>query len=63
MEMEMASGLLKTRSLDPALQKAAIQVAALLPNNLTEALAVLELAKQQVIEYFGEATSSALAAG
>jgi hypothetical protein len=63
MYVEMAS-VAKTLTPDPALQRAAVQVAALLPHELAEALAVLELAKLQVIEYFHDrATSSALAAG
>lgn len=53
MDMGMAAKIL---TLDPALQKVAVQVAAILPDNLAEALTVLELAKQQVIEFF---TSSA----
>ena len=50
MEMEMASDALPERNQE--LHKAAIQIAAILPHNLAGALTVLEMAREQVIEFF-----------
>jgi hypothetical protein len=53
MEMEMASEMQETAK-TPALRRVAVQIAALLPNDLAAALTVLEMCREQVIEFLGE---------